>query len=61
MISRDELEEMMRSYKRLAGFDPETLNNRPSLGVAGLEPTVSEGTSVSEKSRSGRAGLWPPL
>jgi 5-methylphenazine-1-carboxylate 1-monooxygenase len=48
VISHEELEEMMRSYKRMAGFDPETLNNRPSLGVAGLEPTVSEGTSVSE-------------
>jgi hypothetical protein len=34
VISRAELEEISRSYKRTAGFDPEILNNRPSLGVA---------------------------
>jgi flavin-dependent dehydrogenase len=28
-----ELEEISRSYKRAAGFDPEVLNNRPSLSV----------------------------
>jgi hypothetical protein len=28
---RAELEEMSRSYKCTAGFDPEILNNRPSL------------------------------
>jgi 2-polyprenyl-6-methoxyphenol hydroxylase-like FAD-dependent oxidoreductase len=33
VISRAELEEIARSYKRTAGFDPEVLNNRPSLGV----------------------------
>lgn len=33
VISRAELEEMSRSYKRTAAFDPEVLNNRPSLGV----------------------------
>jgi hypothetical protein len=31
-ISRAELEEMSRSYKCRADFDPESLNNRPSLG-----------------------------
>ena len=33
VISRAELEEIARSYKRTAGFDPEVLNTRPSLGV----------------------------
>jgi 5-methylphenazine-1-carboxylate 1-monooxygenase len=33
VISRPELEEISNSYKRTAGFDPEVLNNRPSLGV----------------------------
>jgi 2-polyprenyl-6-methoxyphenol hydroxylase-like FAD-dependent oxidoreductase len=33
VISRAELEEISRRYKRTAGFDPEILNNRPSLGV----------------------------
>jgi hypothetical protein len=33
VISREELEEIARSYKRTAGFDPEALNNRPSLAV----------------------------
>lgn len=33
VISREELEEIARAYKRTAGFDPETLNNRPSLSV----------------------------
>jgi 5-methylphenazine-1-carboxylate 1-monooxygenase len=33
VISREELDEISRSYKRAAGFDPEVLNNRPSLGV----------------------------
>ena len=33
VVSRAELEEISRSYKRAAGFDPEVLNNRPSLGV----------------------------
>ena len=33
VISRAELEEIARSYKRTAGFDPEVLSNRPSLGV----------------------------
>ena len=33
VISRAELEEISHSYKRTAGFDPEILNNRPSLGV----------------------------
>jgi 2-polyprenyl-6-methoxyphenol hydroxylase-like FAD-dependent oxidoreductase len=33
IISREELEEISRSYKRTAGFDPEILNNRPSLSV----------------------------
>jgi len=33
VISRQELEEIAQSYKRTAGFDPDSLNNRPSLGV----------------------------
>jgi 5-methylphenazine-1-carboxylate 1-monooxygenase len=33
VVSREELEEISNSYKRTAGFDPEVLNNRPSLGV----------------------------
>ena len=36
VISQQELEDISRSYKRTAGFDPDTLNNRPSLSV-GLE------------------------
>ena len=34
VISQRELEEISRSYKRTAGFDPDVLNNRPSLSVA---------------------------
>jgi 2-polyprenyl-6-methoxyphenol hydroxylase-like FAD-dependent oxidoreductase len=33
IISQQELEEISRSYKRAAGFDPEMLNNRPSLSI----------------------------
>jgi 2-polyprenyl-6-methoxyphenol hydroxylase-like FAD-dependent oxidoreductase len=33
VISRHELEGIAQSYKQTAGFDPESLNNRPSLGV----------------------------
>jgi hypothetical protein len=33
VISHAELEEISNNYKRTAGFDPEVLNNRPSLGV----------------------------
>jgi 5-methylphenazine-1-carboxylate 1-monooxygenase len=33
IISPQELEEISRSYKRAAGFDPAILNNRPSLSV----------------------------
>jgi 2-polyprenyl-6-methoxyphenol hydroxylase-like FAD-dependent oxidoreductase len=33
IISAQELEEISRAYKRTAGFDPEVLNNRPSLSV----------------------------
>jgi 5-methylphenazine-1-carboxylate 1-monooxygenase len=33
IISREELEEIARTYKRTAGFDPELLNMRPSLSV----------------------------
>ena len=33
VVSRAELEEISRSYKRTAGFEPEVLNNRSSLGV----------------------------
>jgi hypothetical protein len=33
VISRAELEAIARSYKHTAGFDPEILNTRPSLGV----------------------------
>ena len=33
VISQRELEEISRSYKRTAGFDPETLNSRPSLSI----------------------------
>lgn len=33
VISRQELEEISRTYKHTAGFDPEVLNNRPSLSV----------------------------
>jgi 5-methylphenazine-1-carboxylate 1-monooxygenase len=33
VISRAELEDIAASYKRTAGFDPDVLNNRPSLSV----------------------------
>jgi len=33
IVSQQELEEIARAYKRTAGFDPETLNRRPSLSV----------------------------
>jgi len=31
IVSQQELEEIARAYKRTAGFDPDTLNSRPSL------------------------------
>lgn len=34
VLSRAEREEAAAAYKRTAGFDPETLNSRPSYGVA---------------------------
>jgi len=33
VVTRQELEQIAQSYKRTAGFDPESLNNRPSLAV----------------------------
>jgi hypothetical protein len=33
VVSRAELEEIANGYMRTAGFDPQTLNNRPSLSV----------------------------
>ncbi len=33
VVSQEELEQIARSYKQIAGFDPETLNSRPSLSV----------------------------
>ncbi len=33
VVSQRELEDISRSYQRTAGFDPDTLNNRPSLSV----------------------------
>jgi 2-polyprenyl-6-methoxyphenol hydroxylase-like FAD-dependent oxidoreductase len=33
VISQEELAEIAGAYKRTAGFDPEVLNNRPSLSV----------------------------
>ena len=33
VISQQELEDISRSYKRTAGFDPDVLNNRPSLSI----------------------------
>jgi len=33
VIGREELEQIASSYKQIAGFDRETLNNRPSLSV----------------------------
>ena len=33
IVSQQELEDISRAYKRTAGFDPETLNSRPSLSV----------------------------
>jgi 2-polyprenyl-6-methoxyphenol hydroxylase-like FAD-dependent oxidoreductase len=41
VISRAELEEIARSYKRTAGFDPEVLNTRPSLGVGPHRATAA--------------------
>ena len=33
VIPPEELEELAAGYKRVAGFDPATLNDRPSLSV----------------------------
>jgi 5-methylphenazine-1-carboxylate 1-monooxygenase len=41
VISRAELEEISRRYKRTAGFDPEVLNTRPSLGVGQRRATAA--------------------
>ncbi len=41
IVSQEELEAIARDYKRTAGFDPDALNNRPSLSVravAGFSP-----------------------
>jgi hypothetical protein len=38
VISRAELEEISRSYKRTAGFEPQLLNHPPSLGVGQYIP-----------------------
>jgi 2-polyprenyl-6-methoxyphenol hydroxylase-like FAD-dependent oxidoreductase len=38
VIPQRELEEIARSFKVAAGFDPETLNNRPSLSVRASQP-----------------------
>ncbi|HET7037886.1 MAG TPA: FAD-dependent monooxygenase, partial [Thermomicrobiaceae bacterium] len=35
VVSQQELEEIAAGYKRIAGFDVERLNNRPSLSVDG--------------------------
>jgi 5-methylphenazine-1-carboxylate 1-monooxygenase len=40
VVSREELEEMSSRYKQLAGFDPNILNNQPSLSVI-REPDTS--------------------
>jgi 5-methylphenazine-1-carboxylate 1-monooxygenase len=40
VISRAELEEISNGYMRTAGFDPQALNTRPSLGVRD-EPTTA--------------------
>jgi 5-methylphenazine-1-carboxylate 1-monooxygenase len=37
IIPRHELESIARSFKVAAGFDPEILNKRPSLSVAGSQ------------------------
>jgi len=37
VVSPQELEEIAADYKRIAGFDIDRLNNRPSLSV-GLVP-----------------------
>jgi 2-polyprenyl-6-methoxyphenol hydroxylase-like FAD-dependent oxidoreductase len=42
VISYGELEDIARSYKRTAGFDPEILNTRPSLTV-GRRPSTRRG------------------
>jgi 5-methylphenazine-1-carboxylate 1-monooxygenase len=39
VVSRAELDEISRSYKRAAGFDPEVLNKQPSLSVEQLSST----------------------
>jgi 5-methylphenazine-1-carboxylate 1-monooxygenase len=33
IVSKQDLEELSRAYKRTAGFDPDILNSRPSLSV----------------------------
>ena len=33
IVSKQDLEELSRAYKRTAGFDPDVLNSRPSLSV----------------------------
>ena len=33
IVSKQDLEEISRAYKRTAGFDPDVLNSRPSLSV----------------------------
>jgi 2-polyprenyl-6-methoxyphenol hydroxylase-like FAD-dependent oxidoreductase len=49
VVSREELEEIARAYMRTAGFDPETLNNRPSPSVrSAISP---QGTRLQDRER----------
>jgi 5-methylphenazine-1-carboxylate 1-monooxygenase len=52
VVSRAELDEISRSYKRAAGFDPHILNNRPSLSVGQFgadSPRI--GTDATDQTR----------
>jgi 2-polyprenyl-6-methoxyphenol hydroxylase-like FAD-dependent oxidoreductase len=51
VISRAELEEIALSYKRTAGFDPEILNSRPSLGLDGTARPRGDATPIRENSK----------
>jgi 2-polyprenyl-6-methoxyphenol hydroxylase-like FAD-dependent oxidoreductase len=53
VVSRAELEEIARRYKRTAGFDPEVLNTRPSLGSDGTVPTARPLTSSAADAEAG--------
>jgi 5-methylphenazine-1-carboxylate 1-monooxygenase len=57
VISREELEEISRGYKRIAGFDPRILNDRPVAdGPPRAATTIDGGSLMYVHPRTGAIG-----